>query len=62
MSFCFKTHFNQKKEKWSIRGSQEIDGEHDLQVYDELSDSTETTQGCFRSQRPCQYIFLNIFF
>ena len=28
-----------------MRGSEEIDCEYDLQVYDELSDSTETTQG-----------------
>jgi len=28
-----------------VRGSQEIDGEHDLQVYDGSSVSTETIQG-----------------
>ena len=40
-----------------MTGQQEIDGEHDLQVYNGLSDSTETTQGILEAKAHVNVLF-----
>jgi hypothetical protein len=40
-----------------VRGSQEIDGEHDLQVYDGLSYSTETSQNLLEVNAHIKVLF-----
>jgi hypothetical protein len=40
-----------------VTGSQEIDGERDLQIYDGLSDSIETTQGFLEANAHVKILF-----
>jgi hypothetical protein len=43
-----------------VRGSQEIDGGHDLQVYDRLRDSNENTQGFLEANAHANMLFLRV--
>jgi hypothetical protein len=56
-SSAYERHLKQRNEKWSARASQVNDGEHDLQVYDTLSDSIQTTLGVVEANTHIYILF-----